>query len=245
MTKRINKNLLLALFEKVSKIKSFLKKPERKKSPQREIIVISSVKRKKREFTLPAIKNRLSCWQNKKWRYAPTIKKRSLLKKACAHRCSKQTHLFFNPNLKKSIPICLKVERATIFLKSISFIELNPAKNIVISPIKKRLNNRMFEEKKKNFKIRAIPAATSVEEWTKAEIGVGAAIAAGSQEENGNCALFVSAVINKSIVGTNTRTLIEVGVIKRKKQNKIIISPSPNRLLKIVIILLFNLFQLE
>ena len=82
----------------------------------------------------------------------------------------------------------------------------------------------MFEEKKKNFKIRAIPAATSVEEWTKAEIGVGAAIAAGSQEENGNCALFVSAVINKSIVGTNTRTLIEVGVIKRKKQNKIIIS---------------------
>lgn len=37
------------------------------------------------------------------------------------------------------------------------------------------------------------PAVTKVEEWTKAEIGVGAAIAIGSQAENGNCALFEQA----------------------------------------------------
>jgi len=33
---------------------------------------------------------------------------------------------------------------------------------------------------------------TKVEEWTKEETGVGAAIAAGNQEENGNWALLVT-----------------------------------------------------
>lgn len=40
---------------------------------------------------------------------------------------------------------------------------------------------------------RNTPAVTSVEEWTRAEIGVGAAIAAGNHAENGNCALFEQA----------------------------------------------------
>lgn len=39
------------------------------------------------------------------------------------------------------------------------------------------------------------PAVTSVDEWTRAEIGVGAAIAAGNHAENGNCALFEIAAI--------------------------------------------------
>jgi len=34
-----------------------------------------------------------------------------------------------------------------------------------------------------------------VDEWTKAETGVGAAIAAGNHLENGICALFVMAAI--------------------------------------------------
>jgi len=34
---------------------------------------------------------------------------------------------------------------------------------------------------------------TRVDEWTSAETGVGAAIAAGSQAENGICALLVEA----------------------------------------------------
>ena len=37
-----------------------------------------------------------------------------------------------------------------------------------------------------------MPAATSVEEYTKAEIRVGAAIAAGGQEEKGGCAFLLT-----------------------------------------------------
>jgi len=40
---------------------------------------------------------------------------------------------------------------------------------------------------------RYTPAVTRVEEWTNAETGVGAAIAAGSQLENGIWALLVIA----------------------------------------------------
>lgn len=53
-------------------------------------------------------------------------------------------------------------------------------------------------EKKKNIKLPLLkrikmPAVTNVEECTKEEIGVGADIAAGSQEENGYWALFKKA----------------------------------------------------
>lgn len=41
--------------------------------------------------------------------------------------------------------------------------------------------------------VKNTPAVTSVDEWTKADTGVGAAIAAGNQLENGICALFVIA----------------------------------------------------
>lgn len=46
--------------------------------------------------------------------------------------------------------------------------------------------------------IRNTPAVTKVEEWTKAEMGVGAAMAIGNQAEKGNWALFEqAAIINK------------------------------------------------
>lgn len=41
------------------------------------------------------------------------------------------------------------------------------------------------------------PEVTRVEEWTKAEIGVGAAIANGNHGENGKIALFVIKVTPK------------------------------------------------
>lgn len=45
------------------------------------------------------------------------------------------------------------------------------------------------------------PAVTRVDEWTNAEIGVGAAMAIGNQAEKGNWALFLNAaIINKSNV---------------------------------------------
>jgi len=47
---------------------------------------------------------------------------------------------------------------------------------------------------------RYTPAVTSVDEWTSAETGVGAAIAAGSHAENGICALLVNAPIIINLV---------------------------------------------
>lgn len=44
---------------------------------------------------------------------------------------------------------------------------------------------------------RNTPAVTKVDEWTSADTGVGAAIAAGNQAENGICALLVIAAIVK------------------------------------------------
>lgn len=52
--------------------------------------------------------------------------------------------------------------------------------------------------------IRNTPAVTRVEECTKAEMGVGAAIAIGSHAEKGNWALFEQAATIKKI-----KTIIE------------------------------------
>jgi thiazole synthase ThiGH ThiG subunit len=49
--------------------------------------------------------------------------------------------------------------------------------------------------KSENRICRKIPAVTSVDEWTSADTGVGAAMAAGSQLENGICALLVNLAI--------------------------------------------------
>lgn len=53
---------------------------------------------------------------------------------------------------------------------------------------------------------RKTPAVTNVEEWTRDETGVGAAIAAGNHEEKGICALFVIKVnnIHKAPIWINT-----------------------------------------
>lgn len=57
--------------------------------------------------------------------------------------------------------------------------------------------------------IKNTPAVTKVDEWTKAEIGVGAAIAAGNHAENGNWALFEhAAVINSKIVISENSSFI-------------------------------------
>ncbi|GFV49422.1 hypothetical protein TNCV_1634961 [Trichonephila clavipes] len=47
------------------------------------------------------------------------------------------------------------------------------------------------------------PRVTRVDEWTTAEIGVGAAIAAGSQAEKGNCALLEQAANERKIKSIN------------------------------------------
>lgn len=84
-----------------------------------------------------------------------------------------------------------------------------------------------------------MPAVTRVEEWTRAEIGVGAAIAAGSQAEKGNCALLEIAAVNRSsrvIVG-NKRfdEICHEWVVIRVVMAKMI-QMSPTRLERMVIV---------
>ena len=102
-----------------------------------------------------------------------------------------------NPRLAIIIPNCLKVDSAMIFFMSFSAMADRPAINIVVDATRMivGLNRGVLFRAGKNRIKRKTPAVTSVEEWTKAETGVGAAIAAGSQEENGIWALLVMAAI--------------------------------------------------
>jgi hypothetical protein len=83
------------------------------------------------------------------------------------------------------IPNCLRVDNAIIFLRSCSKIATTPDINMVIIEI----NNNSAEQVSPKIKEKRInrytPAVTKVEECTKAETGVGAAIAAGNQAEKG------------------------------------------------------------
>ena len=74
-----------------------------------------------------------------------------------------------------------------IFFISISFIAIAPAINIVIDEVisKDDIKNGVLDSIGLNRNRRNTPAVTRVDEWTRADTGVGAAIAAGSQEENG------------------------------------------------------------
>lgn len=93
-------------------------------------------------------------------------------------------------------PSCLKVDRAIIFFISISSIAAPPAMSIVNVP--RNINTSSMAKSTKNIFIRIkryTPAVTRVDECTRAETGVGAAIAAGNQAEKGICALLVQAAI--------------------------------------------------
>lgn len=79
-----------------------------------------------------------------------------------------------------------------------------------------------------------------MEECTKEETGVGAAIAAGSQAEKGTCALLVILPINKQTLATTkklyiTKLIVQTPLIKDQQETRINIE-SPIRLLKAVTI---------
>lgn len=88
-------------------------------------------------------------------------------------------------------PNCLKVDKAIIFFISLSVKALKLAKNIVIRPTLKSKFNTIWGIALSKRIWRYTPAVTRVKEWTKADTGVGAAIAAGSQALNGIYALLV------------------------------------------------------
>lgn len=60
-----------------------------------------------------------------------------------------------------------------------------------------------------------------MDEWTKADTGVGAAIAAGSQEEKGNCALLVIAATKIKM-----KLALRVGILEADTKAKLKI-PGP------------------
>lgn len=99
------------------------------------------------------------------------------------------------PILAIITPSCLKVESAMIFLRSHSVIADKPAINIVMEAVINRAgwNHEKDEANGKNRIRRKTPAVTRVDEWTRADTGVGAAIAAGSHLEKGIWALLVIA----------------------------------------------------
>lgn len=122
------------------------------------------------------------------------------------------------------------MERATIFLMSISAQAQKPAISIVALPIGSIHSNLNLLNRINRY----TPAVTRVEEWTRALTGVGAAIADGSQEEKGIWALLVIEVSRISITRNWAHAISwlwnrDIPRIIRRKQ-------SPNRLVKAVII---------
>lgn len=92
-------------------------------------------------------------------------------------------------------PSCLSVDRAMIFFISISDIAIIPAMSMVTVAVRSKhlLNIGDLAKVGEKRISKNTPAVTRVDECTNAETGVGAAIAAGSQAENGIWALFVIA----------------------------------------------------
>jgi hypothetical protein len=87
-------------------------------------------------------------------------------------------------------PSWLRVENATTFFRSESIKAVQDPTIRVIKP-SHQLILLLINQTQLNFIIRNKPAVTKVLLWTRDEIGVGAAIADGSHEINGNWALFV------------------------------------------------------
>lgn len=87
------------------------------------------------------------------------------------------------------------MERAITFFISDSKFAQMPAINMVMAEINRsaELNQGNILRSGENRINKKTPAVTSVEEWTRADTGVGAAIAAGSHLEKGICALLVMA----------------------------------------------------
>lgn len=154
----------------------------------------------------------------------PHPQNKRVLNKAWAKVCKRA---IINEPLErknKIILICLIVEKATIFFKSISNTpKIPPNKKVKILKTKSKLKIKFNLKKSFNLKKIKIPAVTKVEEWTIAEIGVGADIAAGSQEEKGNWALLVKRHKKKIKITKNefkVEKLKKILLWNKKKQKK-------------------------
>ncbi len=145
---------------------------------------------------------RKSCeWENWRIRLPAQINKRAL-KIAWVKRWKKVKFVWPRERLVIIKPNWLKVDRAIIFFISNSVIALILAIIMVIeAKIDNIFGNKVLWDRiGQNRNNKKTPAVTKVEECTKAETGVGAAIAAGNQEEKGIWALFVIPAIIINII---------------------------------------------
>jgi len=106
---------------------------------------------------------------------------------------------FILPKERSKNPICERVVKATIFLRSNLISALKDPNKIVVNPsIIKLIFRFKIEYHNLNLKFKTIPEVTKVLECTRAEVGVGAAIAAGNQDLKGKIALLVIIIKNKT-----------------------------------------------
>lgn len=117
----------------------------------------------------------------------PTHMNNKALNMAWVIRWKKQKSFWVKDNDTIITPNWDKVDKATIFLISISAQAQNPAIIIVALP-KANIHSNLKKLKRIN---KYTPAVTKVEECTRALTGVGAAIAEGNHEEKGIWALLV------------------------------------------------------
>lgn len=121
------------------------------------------------------------------------------LKNACSTRCKKAAAVCPAPTEVIITPNWLRVDRATIFFMSISVRAAMPAISIVAVPTQYRYWEACLSVSQWLYRtIKYTPAVTKVEECTRADTGVGAAMAAGSHAEKGICALLVQAAATSS-----------------------------------------------
>ena len=120
---------------------------------------------------------------------------------------------------------------------------------MVTIPLPNKIQENIRGKKSKYNKIKITPAATKVDEWTNEEIGVGAAIAAGNQEEKGNWALLVNAKNKSRIIALSFQLKLEKNwedqFSTTLNPNKINKNKSPTRLERIVSCPLFWDFQFK
>lgn len=138
--------------------------------------------------------------------------------------------------MKAISPSWERVDIATIFFMSDSLQAKIPAISevlravVIVSFFSVKFINRTL-----NRDIRYTPAVTKVEEWTRDETGVGAAIAAGSQAEKGTWALFVKAplIIKYPVILLMWLFLFNI-ISLNITAMAVIMKQSPSRLVKIV-----------
>ena len=186
-------------------------------------------------------KDRISCVLVLLWIIIPAHKNSNALNRAWVYKWKSDSWTIFIPNLIIITPNCLSVDKAMIFFKSFSRFAAIPAMRRVRTEMNRMegLNVWVLDKNGKKRIKRNTPAVTSVDEWTSADTGVGAAIAAGSQAEKGIWALLVipAIVIVKTIHLDKWKSHIWI-IIQWPWSNiipiEIKIITSPMRLAKIV-----------